>query len=798
MKNLFWKLIFVFSCISLFFLGVIVGLFYYYSDELPPISELYNYELMTGSELYDKDDNLVYKFAYENRKISNLDDLPPYFLDVLLAVEDVKYFEHWGVDMMGLVRAFSFSLLNMKGPRGTSTITQQLARNMFLSFDKTIPRKIKEILLAIKLERNFSKQEILELYLNKVYFGSGSYGIKVAANKYFNKSVKELTKSEVAVIVGLLKGPGRYNPLNNPVLSIRRRNIVFERMRIMGILSESEYETERYKILKISKKKGENNSADYFVEHVRREILKQFSANELYAGGLKIYSTLDTKLQFFADSIMNSHLTKIEETNDYEVKYNDFPTDTVDITTNYIQAGVFSIEPATGYVRVLIGGRNFNHSKFNRIIQAKRQPGSAFKPITYSTALRYKYTPSTVIQDEPIEFISGDTMYWDPKNYSKQNFGYITMRQALTKSRNIYAIKLGYDLGIRKIIYMARRFGIASRLTNSLSLSIGSHELNPIELIMAYTTFPNNGSRTKPIFIRRVEDKNGKILFENKTEKFKVLDERTNFLIRDMMTSVIKEGTGRGALWRGFIYPAGGKTGTTNDFRDAWFVGYTKRLLTGIWTGFDNYETLGESQSGAVVALPIWAYIMKYATENDESLKNSYGKINIKKLSFDIPKNISKTRISSTTGLLPTSLNEPTTLEFFITGSEPTIFADSLPYNFHPTSYRVNNKKKLIVDLGGEPYDWNSPQEMEKIYPDSTNQDIFIYSKVKRPKGIDFRGAAIMKNHKYVERDPKLPLIVGDIYGQDDLIDEMINNLLIESTEIDSQDIQLPSFPFGL
>ena len=786
MKRLITRYLVILFWLFALGLGVLIGLFYYYYDELPPISELYNFELMTGSEVYDKDDNLIHTFAYENRTIQNIDELPPYFLQSLLSVEDVKYFDHWGVDILGLFRAFALSIINFESPRATSTITQQLARNMFLSLDKTIPRKIKEIMLSVKLEKKFSKQEMLELYLNKVYLGSGAYGIEAAANTYFSKSAKELSKSEVAIIVGLLQAPGRFSPINNPILSVRRRNIVLSRMRKLNILTQKEYETQRYKIIALNRKRGDNSSADYFIEHIRRQLRTRYSTNQLFAGGLKIYTTLDLPLQIYADSMLNSHLSQIENDNNYEFKYSDFPTDTLDITTPYVQGGVFSIEPATGFVRVLIGGRNFNHSKFNRIIQAKRQPGSSFKPITYSTALKYNFTPATVIQDEPVEFIDSDTMYWSPKNYSGANFGYITMRQALINSRNIYAIKLGYDLGIRKIVYLARRFGLTSRLSYSLSLSIGSHELNPIELITAYTTFPNGGQRVKPIFIRRIENSDGKVLEMAQQQKYKVLNEQENFLITDMLSSVIKQGTGRGALWRGFTYPAGGKTGTTNDFRDAWFVGFTKNLVTGVWTGFDDYSTLGDKQSGARVALPIWAYVMKYATENDESLQNIFGEVDIKKLAFKKPSGIVEKRISTVTGLLPKSPGEPTAIEYFRRGSEPTIFSDSVRYNFYPTKYRVNSYSKLIVDLGGEPYDWSAPQQLQKVFPDSLNQEIFTYQRIKKPKGIDYRDAAIMKNHQYIQRDPNLPQVVGDYFDEDLLIDVLIDSMLKYSVQQDS------------
>ena len=793
MKKYVINNIIVFCFIIVFFAGIGFGIFHYYRRELPPLSELQSYEMKVGSEVYDRKDNLIHIFYVEKRQLTKLKDLPEYLTNGIIAVEDKNFYRHWGMDLKGFIRALLMDIKKMDFSQGASTITQQLARNMFLSLDKTIPRKIKEALLAIRIEKNFSKDEILEMYLNKSPFGPGLYGIEVASKKYFNKTAKELTIPEAALLIGMPQLPSAYYPFRYPERALQRRNIVLGRMLEEHVISEEDYLTANESEIELYQSKGNFEAKDYFIEHIRRILEKKYGTTRLFAGGLKIYTTLDMELQEYADSVLNMNLTKFEEKNDYEFKYADFPGDTINIVTPYIQGGVFAIEPETGFVRVMIGGRNFNHSKLNRIMQSKRQPGSSFKPIMYTAALVNGYTPATIIQDEPVSFIQSDTLFWKIRNYSLMNFGYTRLRVGLKKSRNIYAAKMIYDLGPRKVMKYAEHFGITTPVYPYYTLSVGSMEVLPYQLITAYTTFPNNGERVTPIYIRRVEDSKGKIIESNQTDKIRVVNDQVAYLMANLMQSVINEGTGVGIRWQSgyqtlesltYKWNAAGKTGTTDDFRDAWFIGYNKKMTIGIWVGFDDNSTLGKNQSGAVAALPSWPFIMKKAIELDSPL-NSQSKpiVDGSSLQFERPEGLVTVTISKETGLLSKNPYEETIDELFVAGTEPTMLSDSLNYNFFPTMYRENEMDSLVIDMGGVAYVWPDSIIMEPTYPDTLRPYYMEMAPRHEPAPIDLTGAAIIKNKKYVTRSDSLlwkgPVWLKDAETEDeDEIDSLIDSLL--------------------
>ncbi len=762
-------------------IGVVVSIFSFYNSQLPPLTAIKSFDFKTGSEVYDKDGNLVYTFAYESREYLPINEIPEYVSKTLCAVEDKKFYDHWGVDILGIIRALVFGVVGGQRISGTSTITQQLAKNMFLSSDRSFGRKIKEAMLAIKLEGAFSKSEILEFYLNKVYLGAGQFGIEAASQRYFKKSARYLSKLEAAFLIGLLKAPEGYSPYKYPFASIERRNLVLRRMLAEGVIYESEYDDFRYKLLQFASHSKKSNSIDYYIDYVKRELLKRYSVDQIFGGGLKIYTPMDFDLQNYADTIANVELAKVENRNSYEKKYSDYPTDTTDFNTDYLQVGILSMDPRTGYVRVLTGGRNFSHSKFNRIMQAKRQPGSSFKPIVYSAALRAGYTLATVIQDEPVEFVEHDTVFWEPVNYSRKNYSYLRMREALKESKNIYTVKMCYDITPKKIVYMGRNFGLTGRLTYSQSVALGSHELTPSELISAYSTFANKGKRVEPIFITKVEDSQGKILFETETKEIEVLTEQEAFLMNSMLQSVIKDGTGTRALWMGYRWTAGGKTGTSSDFRDAWFVGFNKFLVTGVWVGFDDFSSIGEGQAGSNVALPIWTKIMIKAVHDNKEFRNERNEIDSKKMEFEKPEGIVTKKISRVTGLLPRSAGESVMLEYFIDGTQPTI---SYPYryNFAPTCYKNNEKNKLIIDFGGDPFDWEAAKNkgFVKVYPDSLKPDFFVLEKFKLPKAPSYSDAAVIRDRKYVE-DERQAEVVRQVNKEDQLMDNLLDSLLVKS-----------------
>ncbi len=780
MKEDVFKFLKIFIITVILFIGVAAGLFFYYSKELPPLSILQRYEMKVGSEVYDIHDNLIHTFSVERRQLTDLNELPSYLVEGIIAVEDKNFYNHWGMDLVSLFRALMVDIKKKSFSQGASTITQQLARNMFLSLDKKIPRKIKELLLAVRIERHYSKDEILEMYLNKSPFGPGLYGVEIASAKYFDKKPKDLTIVEAALIIGMPQLPSAYYPYRYPERALRRRNIVLKAMLDEKVITIDEYNTARSDSLVLHPPQGDKSSANYFTEYIRRILENKYGTTKLFTGGLKIYTTLDMELQAYADSMLNKSLTKFEEKNEYEFKYADLPPDTVNIVTPYVQGGVFSIEPETGYVLVMVGGRNFSHSKFNRIMQAKRQPGSAFKPILYTTALVNGYTPATVINDEPVIFIQNDTLFYKPINYSRKNFGYTRMRMGLKKSRNVFSIKMIYDVGPRKVADYTKLFGITTRIYPVISLAVGACEVLPYELITAYTTFPGGGERVKPIFIRRVEDNQGSVLESNETEKIRVIDERVAFLMVNMMQSVVESGTGIGIRWQngGYRWTAAGKTGTTDDFRDAWFIGYNKKLVTGIWVGFDDNSSLGDNQSGAVAALPTWPPVMRKAIYLD-SPKNRQGKpiVDGSLYKFDKPNGIISTEISKETGLLPRSSYEETIEEYFITGTEPTPLSDSLEYNFYPTIYRANDMDSLVIDMGGRRYIFPDSITFVETYPDSTKPDSMVLVQEHIPAPIDLRGAHIIKNKKYVTRPDSLLINMPKWLMEPDSLD-IINSLI--------------------
>ncbi len=742
MKKLFSRYFFIFILCSLFGLGALIGVFYYYSFELPPLSELQQYDLKTGSEVYDRHNKLIHTFAIEKRKLTCIAELPPYLVLGLQAVEDKNFSQHWGVDIKGNIRAILINIQRRSFAQGASTITQQLSRNMFLTLDKELPRKLKEILLSIRIERHYSKMEILELYMNKVPFGPGLYGVESASKRFFGKDAKDLNLAEAALIAGMPQLPSAYNPFRYPARAKKRRNQVLDRMLIEKIISADEYiDAYNSEIILYDNQRAKLGAADYFLEHVRQNVEARYGTTMLFTKGLKIYTTIDYDLTVLADSVLNRELSKTAEKRKFEVRYTDFPADTTDIVTDYLQGAALTIEASTGYIRMMLGGRNFNHSKFNRMTQARRQPGSSFKPILYTCALDAGYTPATVIQDQTFSFVQSDTLFYSPHNYANKNFGFTRMREALTRSQNRYAVMMLYDIGAARVVDYARRFGLSTRILPIYTLAIGTCEVKPIELISAYTTFPNGGDRVKPIFIRRIVDKEGNLLEENAPEKIKVISEQTAYLMANMMNSVVKEGTAQGIRWSSYRWNASAKTGTTDDYRDTWFIGYNKELVTGIWAGFDNNASMGKKSTGASVALHPWPDIMRFAVEQDAPKSND-GKplVSGDRYEYIRPAGLKEVIISKKTGLLPTNSLEETIQEIFIKGTEPTPLSDSLNYNFYPTMYRENARDSLVIDLKGRPVDFAALTLMDTVYisPDDT-----LTKRIYIPHQADLSGARI-------------------------------------------------------
>jgi penicillin-binding protein 1A len=671
------------------FIGIIVGIVWFYRDELPPMAELKNYTMRSGSEVYDRNGKMIYLFAFERRKLVSLKELPPYVVDALISTEDKSFYHHFGIDIIGNMRAIFLDIVRMDFSQGASTITQQMARNMFLTLDKKMSRKIKEVILALRIERNFTKDEILEIYFNKIFFGGQIYGIETASLYYFGKHARDLTLPEGALLVGMIQRPNYYEPRKHPDRAIERRNIVLKNMYKQDKITESEYEAAIKTSINPEQTALRHYASDYFIETIRKYLENKYGTEKLFEGSLKIYTTMDYNLANYADSILNWHLTRTESYR-YKVKLADFDQNANDIVTNYLQGGLILMDNETGYVRALVGGRNFNHSKFNRMTQAKRQPGSAIKPIFYTAAIEKGYTPATVINDMPIIFYDYEGKEWKPQNYSKEYYGLARMRTAITNSFNVWAVRTAYDIGLPAISDAFHRFGF-NYDAQDYSAALGSHVVTPIQLISSYTAFPNGGTRVKPIFIERVEDQKGNVLEHARVLQYKVTDPQVAYIMTSMLQSVVSSGTATAAR-QGYNWTAAGKTGTTDDYRDAWFIGFNKELTLGIWTGFDDNRTMGSNMAGGVVCAPIWGIIMRKAMLLENH--GRYPSTSDSRYTFSEPENIVHRSINPGTGFL----SDYGIDEVFIAGTEPTVKSDSLVYNFHPTRYRYKDRTPYIVN----------------------------------------------------------------------------------------------------
>jgi len=671
-------------------IGLVIGIVWFYWDELPPMSELKSYTMRSGSEVYDRNGKMIYLFAFERRKLVSVHELPPYLLDALIATEDKSFYHHWGIDILGNIRAIFIDIVRMDFSQGASTITQQMARNMFLTLDKKMSRKIKEVILALRIERNFSKEEILEIYFNKIFFGGQIYGIETASLFYFGKHARDLTLPEAALLVGMIQRPNYYEPRKHTARAIERRNFVLSNLYKQDMISQAEYEAAIKASINPEQTALKHYASDYFIETIRQYLEKKYGTEKLFEGSLKIYTTLDYNLSNYADSVLNAHLTRIEKGRGYKVKLGSYDQLDTDIVTNYLQGGMVLMENKTGYVRAMVGGRNFNHSKYNRMIQAKRQPGSAIKPVYYTIAVEKGYTPATVINDSPIIFYDNLGEEWKPQNYSMEYYGLARMRTAITNSFNVWAVRTVYDIGLPAVSDAFHRFGFNYDATD-YSASLGSYEVVPMQLISAYTTFPNGGYRVKPILIERVEDQKGEVLERARALQYKVCDPEVAYVMTSMMQSVVTSGTAAAAR-QGYMWQAAGKTGTTDDYRDAWFIGFNKELTLGIWTGFDDNRTMGSNMAGGIVCAPAWGIIMRKAILLEN--RGRYPAADDYRYSFTEPENIVHRTINPGTGYLA----EVGIDEVFISGTEPTVSSDSLIYNFRPTRYRYKDRNPYVVN----------------------------------------------------------------------------------------------------
>jgi penicillin-binding protein 1A len=672
--------------------GALAGLLIVYSTDLPQVTDLERYRPSSITELYDQKGNVIGSFALQRRVIAKYEDYPKVLRDAVISIEDKDFERHWGIDLWRIMGAAYRDLASGSRAQGASTLTMQLSRNLFLNPDRKFGRKVQEIMMAIQIERRFTKEQIFTLYANQIFLGHGVYGFEAGSEFYFSKPAKDLTIEEAALLAGLPKGPSAYSPINNPEKALRRRNLVINNMMEDGRITAQQAQEAKSRPLILHLQSDPNNVAPYFVEETRRYLEKKYGTDEVHEGGLRVYTSLDTELQKTATRAVLDGLAAYERRHGWkghvrnlfaagddfslyehpdwnhlpepgsyfhalvmgvtqaeaEIKIGKYhglirPADmawtghrspneilaTGDVVYVRVtavepdhhlqlaleqdsgaQAALVAIDNNTGEIRAMVGGRDFDESKFNRATQALRQTGSSFKPYVYTAAVDQGALPDDTIVDAPISFpsVSGT---WSPHNYDGKYEGTISLRHALAESRNIPAIKLAQRVGIKTVIEYVHKFGITSDIQPFLPVALGSAEVTLLEHTAAYSTFPNDGVRLSPHSIRKVTDYDGHIMEQNFSDVRDVISAHTARVMVELLRGVVLHGTGFAASK--LNHPLAGKTGTTNDFTDAWFMGFSPSITCGVWVGFDEKKTLGNKETGAQAALPIWMDFMKVA-----------------------------------------------------------------------------------------------------------------------------------------------------------------------------------------
>jgi penicillin-binding protein 1A len=784
------------ACLAGIALLALSGYVMFLLATLPKVDRLADYRPPIVTQVFGDNGILVGEFYLERRIVVPVDKIPRKLINAFVAAEDSNFYQHQGIDYLGITRAVLKNIISFRKKEGASTITQQVAKSMLLTPEKKFSRKIKEAILAKRMEEKLSKDEILYIYLNQIYLGAGSYGVQVAAESYFGKDVESLNLAEMAVLAGLPKAPNTYSPIKHLDKARERQAYVLERMVTEGYITQAEADHARNTPLVIrSKKQINSQQSAYFLEHLRIQLEERYGEDQLYKGGLKVYTTMNADMQKAAYSSIVAGLKAVDKRQGFRgpVKY--LLEDEVDsfckgvedgietaalkqaetyqgvvvgvnpsrgelmvrvgdhtgmlkrknmawagkvtLSNTYgktegvkgkaiplgavlevsvvtpdvnkanavfamdqeplAQAALVAIDPATGAVKAMVGGYNFKKSQFNRAIQAKRNAGSAFKPIIYAAALDKGMTPASIIDDTQVEYDSGRQKAWKPKNYDNVYRGPVTMRQALTDSINVVSVKILEEVGVDYAVEYAKKLGVTSPLANNLTLALGSSSVTPLELTSAYAVFASGGFRLTPFFITRVTDSEGQVLEETtppilpvftqmtsaveeseegEEESIRpvmtdstfsavpVISAETSFIITNLMESVVMSGTGQRA--RALGRPVAGKTGTTNDMKDAWFVGYIPQLVAGVWVGYDQEKSLGAGGSGGQAAAPIWTEFMQQAV------------VGIPVKAFTPPSNVTFAQINPRTGRLAKAGTEGSVQECFIAGTEPKSYDEEI------------------------------------------------------------------------------------------------------------------------
>lgn len=662
--------------------GIAVGSWRNVCYDCPSIAQIYAWEPTRSTKILTHDGRLIAELGQQRRTPVALEDLPRYVPEAFIAVEDKRFYRHNGFDPLGYARAARNLILKRRIAGGGSTITIQLARHMFMEevgFDQSFGRKLKELRVALDLEKIYSKDEILQAYINVVNYGQGHYGIESASQWFFGKPATAINPAEAALLAAVINLPEHYSPFKHPDRARTRRNLVLRLMADQGYLTPSEAERwSREPLPETPHINEEGNIAPYFVEWVRG-ILDDRFGSDLYRSGYRVYTSLDLEMQRRAQEAMENGWARVEQVPGYG-----HPTYAEVVeehgnkgmsATPYLQGMFIAMEAKTGEVRALIGGRNFGHSKFNRATQAMRQPGSVFKPFVYTAAIASRIPASQIIIDAPIMIPQPDSTEWKPRNYGGNFSGPVTLREALRRSINIPTIKIAQEVGLETVVQYARRLGIQTPIPRVPAIAIGAADVLPIQVAEAYSAFATHGTRTRPRPILRVEDAEGRVLWQTSPERDQVLDPLTAAIVTDMLRGVVDGGTATTAV-RGpqgsklpYTIPAAGKTGTTNDYTDVWFAGFTPDLLAVVWLGFDNPTQILPNATGGGYAAPIWGDFMQSVYTGEEALRPPPEP-------WVMPEGLTTRRIDRKSGKLATEWcpenPDDIQVEYFLPGTEPT------------------------------------------------------------------------------------------------------------------------------
>ena len=668
-------------------------------NSCPSIAGLDEYDPDQASKVYAADGRLITDLGLQRRTVVPLSEMSPAVIEAFVVTEDKRFYEHDGIDWVRVFGAVKNNILAGQLSEGFSTITMQLAGNLWPEEidrrERSIRRKLREARVALEIERSYPKDKILELYLNQIDLGNRAFGVEAASQRYFGKSVREVNAAEAAMLAALPKAPSRYNPRRHPDLAVQRRNVVLNLLRDNGRITADEAERWKAYPLGLSSLRDDYSGvAQYFVEMVRQQLQARFG-EDLYKAGLRIYTTLDLDMQQAAERALRQQLEAIEGG-----KFGRYPHATYSeyldakedgdeetMQTPYLQGLAITVEANTGYIRALVGGRDFEDSKFNRAVQSRRQPGSTFKPFVYSAAIRAGYPLSYVVVDEPLAVELPDQPLWTPQNYELDFRGPSTLREHLKWSRNIPAIKLGMELGPQAVVAEATRFGITTRIPRVPSIYIGSADVIPLEMVGAYTAFANLGTRTVPSAILRVEDRAGNIVWQPPVRSEIVMAREHAWLMTDVLRDVVLRGSASGRVGRQIQFPAGGKTGTTNDGNDVWFIGFTPDLVTGVWIGFDQPQKIMANAQGGRLAAPAWTDMMNEIYERRP-----------KPAAWSRPADLTFAEIDKTTGYRATPFcpREVHYIESFIPGTEPQGFCP-----VHSSPFMMGGSVAPAVTYGG-------------------------------------------------------------------------------------------------